>query len=170
MNDKEELLTAINSYSRALDLLDDYDHQCINKPKGNVDIYQITYSDCRELIDSMKFGLNSNLFGVEKEEGKLEGILAAIYQSAFGKDAYTSLEEKAAHLLYFLIKDHPFIDGCKRIGAAIFIMFLYKNKALYKDDEKVLSNSALVAITLLVAESNPSEKDIMIKLIMNILA
>lgn len=169
-DEKDELLKVINDYSEALDLLDDYDHQCMIRPQGHKDIYRVTYDDCRKLINSMKFNLNSSIFGVEKEKGKLEGILAAVYQSAFGKDAYESLEEKAAHLLYFLIKDHPFVDGCKRIGASIFIMFLYKNNALIRNNEKVLSNSAIVAITLLIAESNPTEKDIMIKLIMNILA
>jgi len=168
-DEKDELLMVINDYSEALDLLDNYDHQCLKKPVGNKDLYQITYSDCRELIDKMRFSSESNLFGVEKEKGKLNGILAAIYQSAFGKDAYESLEEKAAHLLYFLVKDHPFVDGCKRIGAAIFLMFLYKNNALIKNGEKRLSNSALVAITLLIAQSNPDEKEIMIKLLMNIL-
>lgn len=110
-----------------------------------------------------------SLFGVEKEEGKLNGILAAIYQNVFGKEVYASLEEKAAHLLYFLVKDHPFIDGCKRIAATLFLEFLNKNQALIQNGKMVITNSTLVAITILVAESKPEEMDIMIQLIMNLL-
>lgn len=115
----------------------------------------------------MAFG--SDVFGVEKEKGKLEGILAAVYQNVFGVEVYPSIEEKAANLLYFLVKDHPFADGCKRIGASIFLEFLNKNNALFKDGKKIISNSALVAITLMVAESRPEEKDVMVTLIMNFL-
>lgn len=167
--DSNELYNVIHEYTGALTLLDDYDHRCLVKPKGNQAIYQLSYKECRQLIDSMKYGDTSSVFGVEKEKGKLEGILAAIYQSAFGKDIYETLEEKAANLLYFLIKDHPFADGCKRIGASIFLEFLNKNHALFKNNKPILSNSALVAITLLVAESKPEEKDVMVKLIMNFL-
>lgn len=167
--DSNELFNVINEYTEALSMLDDYDHNCLAKPKGNRTIYQLSYKECRQLIDSMKYGDTSSVFGVEKEKGKLEGILAAIYQSAFGKDVYETLEEKAANLLYFLIKDHPFADGCKRIGASIFLEFLNKNNALIKNSKTILSNSALVAITLLVAESKPEEKDVMVKLIMNFL-
>ena len=106
---------------------------------------------------------------MEKEPGKLEGILSAIYQSAFGQDAYPSLEEKAANLLYFLVKDHPFNDGCKRIAAALFLYFLNQNNALYNDGNKIISDSALVAITLMIAESRPEEKEIMIQVIINFL-
>ena len=111
----------------------------------------------------------SDVFGVEKEKGKLEGILAAVYQHVFETEVYPSLEEKAANLLYFLIKDHPFTDGCKRIGATIFLEFLNKNNALFKEGRQVISNNALVAITLMVAESKPEEKEIMVTLIMNFL-
>ena len=167
--DSSELFNVINEYTKALSMLDDYDHNCLTKPKGNKTIYQLSYRECRELIDNMKYSDTSSVFGVEKEEGKLNGILLAIYQSAFGKDIYDSLEEKAANLLYFLIKDHPFADGCKRIAATIFLEFLNKNNALIRDNKEILSNNALVAITLLVAESKPEEKDIMVKLIMNFL-
>ena len=116
----------------------------------------------------MKMMNNSNIFGLEKEKGKLEGILAAINQTAFGEDVYQSLEEKAANLLYLIIKDHPFVDGCKRIAAGLFILFLRKNALL--DNSKIyITNGTLVAITLLVAESDPKDKDIMIRVIMNIL-
>lgn len=111
----------------------------------------------------------SEVFGVEKEKGKLEGILATVYQNVFGQELYSSIEEKAANLLYFLIKDHPFADGCKRIGATIFLEFLNKNKHLIINDKQVISNSALVAITLMFAESKPEEKEMMVRLVMNFL-
>ena len=166
---EKEVLKAIEDFNIALSLLDDYDHQCVTKPVGNKTIYRLEYQECRDLIDSMIFKETSSVFGVEKEVGKLNGIIAAIYQSAFGEDVYLSIEEKASNFLYFLITDHPFVDGCKRIGASLFLLFLYKNNILIRDNEYVLSNSALVAITLLVAESKPEEKDIMINLIMNFL-
>ena len=165
--DAKEVLNVIKTYANALSLLDDYDHGCINKPNGKTALYRLTYKECRELIDKMNF--NSDVFGVEKEEGKLEGILAAVYQNVFGQELYPSIEEKAANLLYFLIKDHPFADGCKRIGATIFLEFLNKNDHLIIDGKQIISDSALVAITLMVAESKPEEKETMIKLIMNFL-
>ena len=165
--DAKEVLSVIETYSNALSLLDDYDHGTISKPKGKNSIYELTYKECRELIDSMKF--NSSVFGIEKEKGKLEGILAAIYQNVFGEELYPSIEEKAANLLYFIIKDHPFADGCKRIGASLFLEFLNKNKHLIIDGKQIISNSALVAITLMIAESRPEEKDVMVKLVMNFL-
>lgn len=165
--DAKEVLSVIETYSNALSLLDDYDHGTISKPKGTSSIYQLTYKECKDLIDSIKF--NSSVFGVEKEKGKLEGILAAIYQNVFGEELYPSIEEKAANLLYFIIKDHPFADGCKRIGASLFLEFLNKNKHLIIDGKQIISNSALVAITLMIAESRPEEKDVMVKLVMNFL-
>ena len=167
--EQEALVNVIEEYTKALDLLDNYDHQCLIKPKGNESIYKPTYSDCRTIIDSMKFKTTSSVFGVEKEEGKLNGILAAVYQNVFGQEVYPSLEEKAAHLLYFLVKDHPFADGCKRIAATLFLEFLNKNHALIKGGKKIIANDTLVAITILTAESRPEEKDVMIKLIMNFL-
>ena len=168
--DNEELLKVVNGYSKALDLLDNYDHQSIKKPKGTKTAYRLTYEECREIIDSMSKEFNTAVFGVEKEKGKLKGIVDAVYQSAFGQDMYPSIEEKAANLLYFLIKDHPFADGCKRIAASLFIMFLAKNNILYRDNNKAISNSTLVSLTLMIAESNPIEKDIMVMLTMNLLA
>ena len=167
--DREELTKVINEYTRALDLLDNYDHQTLVKPKGNTSNYVMTYDEARETIDSMKFKDMSNVFGVEKEPGKLNGIIAQVYQSVFGQELYPSLEEKAAHLLYFLVKDHPFADGCKRIAATLFINFLYKTNHLYKDGRQIISNEALVAITILTAESNPDEMEIIVKLITNLL-
>ena len=165
--DAKEVLSVIETYSNALSLLDDYDHGTISKPKGKNSIYELTYKECKDLIDSMKF--NSSVFGVEKEKGKLEGILATIYQNVFGEELYPSIEEKAANLLYFIIKDHPFADGCKRIGASLFLEFLNKNNHLIIDGKQIISNSALVAITLMIAESRPEEKETMVRLVMNFL-
>ena len=166
---EEQLIEVINVYASSLDLLDSYDHQTLTKPKGNKAIYQLTYDNALEIINSMKFKDSSSLFGVEKEKGKLNGILVAVHQEVFGEEIYPSLEEKAAHLLYFLVKDHPFVDGCKRIAATLFLEFLNKNHALIKNGELVISPKALVAITVLVAESNPIEMDMIIKLIMNLI-
>ena len=146
--EEKEVLNVIEAYSNALSLLDDYDHGCISKPKGKDSIYQLTYEECRTLIDSMKYGGFSDVFGQE---------------------IYPSIEEKAANLLYFLVKDHPFVDGCKRIGASIFLEFLNKNQHLIIDGKQIISDSALVAITLMIAESRPEEKETMVKLVMNFL-
>ena len=167
--EEKEILNVIEAYSDALSLLDDYDCGCISKPSGKESVYQLTYEECRELINSMKYSGFSDIFGVEKEVGKLNGILAAIYQNVFGKEVYPSIEEKASNLLYFLVKDHPFIDGCKRIGASIFLEFLNKNKHLIINGKQIISDSALVAITLMIAESRPEEKETMIRLVMNFL-
>ena len=165
--ESDDVYKVVSEYTRALDLLDDYDHQCLKRPEGSDTLYRLSYEEVRKLIDSMKF--NSDVFGVEKEKGKLNGILEAVYQNVFGTEVYPSIEEKAANLLYFLIKDHPFADGCKRIGASVFLEFLNKNNALVRNGRQVISDSALVAITLMVAESRPEEKETMVTLIMNFL-
>ncbi|SFI27474.1 Fic/DOC family protein [Pseudobutyrivibrio sp. OR37] len=167
--EETEVLRAVKLYTDALVLLDQYDHQSLSKPKGKKPVYRITYDDCRNMINHMEDSFSSDVFGVEKEAGKVEGILAAVYQDVFGGEVYPSLEEKAANLLYFMIKDHPFADGCKRIAASLFLEFLDKNDALIRDGQKVISDGALVAITLMIAESNPEEKDIMTTLVMNLL-
>ena len=167
--DKEELSKVINEYTRALDHLDNYDHQTLVKPKGEKAAYVMSYQEARDIIDSMKFNEMSNVFGVEKEQGKLNGIIEQVYQNVFGQELYPSIEEKAAHLLYFLVEDHPFADGCKRITATLFINFLFRNNHLYRNNKQIISNEALVAITILTAESNPNEMDIIINLIMNLL-
>ena len=164
-----EVLRAVYLYTDALVLLDQYDHQSLNKPEGNKPVYRITYEDCRNMINHMEDSFSSDVFGVEKEKGKVEGILAAVYQDVFGGEVYPSLEEKAANLLYFMIKDHPFADGCKLIAASLFLEFLDRNNALLRDGQKIISDGALVAITLMIAESNPNEKDIMTTLVMNLL-
>ncbi len=164
-----EVLKAVNMYTQALQLLDRYDHQSLIKPDGNSPVYRITYEDCKKMVSHMEDTFKSDVFGVEKETGKVEGILAAVYQDVFGGEVYPSLEEKAANLLYFMIKDHPFADGCKRIAASLFLEFLNRNNALFKNGQKIISDGALVAITLMIAESDPKEKDIMTTMVMNLL-
>ena len=167
--EEKDVLRAVNLYTDSLILLDQYDHQVIVKPTGAKPIYRITYDDCMKMVSHMKDSFETDVFGVEKEEGKVNGIISAIYQSAFGEDAYPSIEEKASNLLYFMIKDHPFADGCKRIAASLFLEFLERNDALFIDGNKRIGDGELVAITLMIAESNPEEKDIMVKLVMNLL-
>ena len=167
--EQDDVLKAVNQYTEALQLLDQYDHQSLEKPEGNQPVYRITYEDCRAMVDRMEDTFNSDVFGVEKEKGKVEGILAAVYQDVFGGEVYPSLEEKAANLLYFMIKDHPFADGCKRIAASLFLEFLNRNNALFRNGHKIISDGALVAITLMIAESDPKEKDIMTMMVMNLL-
>ena len=167
--EESDILQAVNQYTDALLLLDQYDHQVVPKPDGSEPIYRITYEECCRMVDAMRDSFQTDVFGLEKEKGKVEGIIAAVYQSAFGEDAYPTLEEKAANLLYFMIKDHPYADGCKRIAASLFLEFLGKNNALIRGGKKVISDGALVAITLMIAESRPEEKDIMVALVMNFL-
>ena len=168
--ESKEVFDVIQKYTQALELLDDYDHQIVQKPKiSNEKAYQLTFNECKKLIESMTFSKSSTIFGKEKTKGSLEGIIGSVYQTAFGEDVYPSVQEKAANLLYFIVKDHPFIDGCKRIAASIFLYFLNKNNLLFKNDKKIISDSTLVAITLLLAESRPEEKEIMINVIMNFL-
>ena len=166
---ESDVLRAVNEYTEALLLLDQYDHQVLSKPEGNKPVYRITYENCVQMVAGMRDSFNTDVFGVEKETGKVAGIIAAIYQSAFGQDAYPSVEEKASNLLYFMIKDHPYADGCKRIAASLFLEFLDKNNALFQNGAKRISDGTLVAITLMIAESNPEEKDVMVKLVMNLL-
>lgn len=167
--EETDVLRAVNEYTDALLLLDQYDHQKLCKPTGNKPIYRITYEECVEMVGKMQDTFNTDVFGIEKENGKVAGIIAAVYQSAFGQEAYPSVEEKAANLLYFMIKDHPYADGCKRIAASLFLEFLDKNNTLFQDGTKRLSEGTLVAITLMIAESKPDEKDVMVKLVMNLL-
>ena len=168
--EEADVLRAVNEYTEALLLLDKYDHQALEKPDGAVPIYRITYEDCKEMVGKMRDSFDTDVFGVEKEAGKVAGIIAAVYQSVFGEDAYPSIEEKAANLLYFMIKDHPYADGCKRIAASLFLEFLDRNNALFIDGAKRLSDGMLVAITLMIAESKPDEKDVMVKMVMNLLS
>ena len=165
----KQILDVIEKYTLALDLLDDYDHQKIEKPKGNTAIYTLEYEECRKVIDGMKFGSESELFGNEKDDS-FKSSINAIYQTFGGQDVYPTLEEKAANLLYLITKNHSFSDGNKRIAAALFLYFLDKNNALLIDGKKVIDDYTLVAVTIMTAESKPDEKDTMIKLIMNFLS
>ncbi len=165
----KESFAAILEYNKALSLLDDYDHVSVKKPHGVKEFYKISYKECRDIIDAMNLmKFNSDLFGKEKD-GSFHSSINAIYQTMLGKDLYDSREEKAANLLYFVTKNHSFYDGNKRIAAAIFIYFLYKNNMLYKNNVKVIDDATLVAITLLIAESRPEEKEIIVSLVMSFL-
>lgn len=166
--ESQQILDIVQSYTSALDLLDDYDHQRIKQPKGNKSTYILTYEECKRVIESMRFGKESNLFGVEKDDS-FKGCIGNIYQTFGCQDVYSTLEEKAANLLYFLVKDHPFLDGNKRIAAALFLYFLNCNGALYRGKEKVINDSTLVAITIMVAESRAEEKGTMVLLLLNFL-
>ena len=164
----QEIIKVINNYSNALNLLDDYDHKKIMKPKGTESDKKITYEDCKNIVSQLKFGNDSALFALERDKG-LKSIIGDIYQSFDGKDLYPTIQEKAANFLYLITKNHTFIDGNKRIAATLFIYFLKFYNILYNEQGQVMDNNTLVAITLLIAQSNPKEKDILIDLIMNFL-
>lgn len=164
--DARQVLSVVESYQTALDLLDDYDHQTVSKPEGNPATYILTYDECRRVIDEMRFSSESDLFGNEKDDS-FKGSIGAIYQSFDGREVYPTLEEKAANLLYFVTKNHSFSDGNKRIAATMFLYFLDRNKALYIDGVKRIDDYTLVALTIMIAESKPEEKEMMIKVIMN---
>ncbi len=167
--ESRQILDIVQSYTGALDLLDDYDHLCVTAPEGTPAAREITYEECREVIESLRFGQESSLFGVEKD-GSFKGAIGNVFQSFDGRDLYPTLEEKAAHLLYFVVKDHSFLDGNKRIAAAVFLYFLDRNHALFTPaGEKAIDDSALVAMTILIAESKPEEKDVMVALVMHFL-
>lgn len=163
-----QVLDIVQSYTTALDLLDDYDHQRIPVPRGDAATYVLDYDECREVIDGMRFGNESELFGVEKDDS-FKGSIGNIYQSFDGKDVYPSLQEKAANLLYFVVKDHSFLDGNKRIAATMFLYFLDRNGALFEEGRKLVDDNVLVAITVMIAESRPEEKGAMVALVMNFL-
>ena len=167
-NEAQEIIKVINNYSNALDLLDDYDHKRIIKPNGTKDNKQITYEDCLNIITKLRFSNDSDLFALERNQG-LKEIIGTIYQSFDGKDLYPTIEEKAANFLYLIIKNHVFIDGNKRIAATLFIYFLEFYNILYIENKQIIDNNTLVAITLLIAESNPKEKNILTDLVMNFL-
>lgn len=164
--DTKQVLTVVERYNQALELLDAYDHQNMERPKGNKATYILTYEECRKVIDNMKFGDSSSLFGNEKDDS-FKGSIGAIYQSFAGEDLYPTLEEKAANLLYFVTKNHSFFDGNKRIAATMFLYFLDKNGVLFQNGEKLIDDHTLVALTIMIAESNPEEKEMMISVIMN---
>lgn len=164
--DAGEILKVIGNYSKALNLLDDYDHNTLSKPKGSNSKEQIKYEECVNIINKLKFNIESNLFAIERNKG-LESIINDLYQTFDGEEVYKSVEEKASNFLYLIVKNHIYIDGNKRIAAALFIYFLNFYGILNKDNNQIIDNNTLAAITLLVAESNPKEKEILIDLIIN---
>ena len=164
----KNVLKVIGEYTKALDLLDSYDYRTIKKIKGTDSLKQIKYEDCKLIIEKLKFNEKSNLFAVERDRG-LEAIIGNIYQSFDGEYIYKSVEEKAANFLYLIVKNHVFVDGNKRIAATLFIYFLEFYNILYKDNKQVIDNNTLAALTLLIAESNPKEKDILVDLVTNFL-
>ena len=170
-NEAKALLSVVADYSFALDLLDDYDHQCVTVGATTPGVVKpLDYDEARRMVNRLaeQFG-GSDLFGREKDDS-LKGALGVVMQTFDGRDLYPSIEEKAANLLYFLIKDHPFVDGNKRIGATLFLWFLEKNGALYRPDgTKRIADAALVAMTLLIAESKPAEKDILTRVLINLI-
>ena len=167
-SEAQEIIKVLGNYSNALNLLDDYDHKTILKPTGTNSNLKIKYDDCIDIIEKLKFNSESNLFALERDKG-LQAIIGDIYQTFDGKDVYSTIEEKAANFLYLITKNHTFIDGNKRIAATLFIYFLDFYNILYKNDKQVIDNNTLVAITLLIAQSNPNEKELLIDLILNFL-
>lgn len=166
--DAKQVLSVIERYSAALDMLDDYDHERLEKPDGTEDAYKLSYEECKSLISKMRFSAESDLFGNEKDDS-FKGSIGNIYSTFAGVDLYPSVEEKAANLLYFITKNHSFSDGNKRIAGAVFLYFLDKNGLLFSGEEKIIADHTLVAIIVMIAESKPEEKDTMVKLVMNFL-
>jgi len=164
----QEIIKIISNYSNALNMLDDYDHKRISRPNGTINNNKITYEECMNIINKLKFNNNSDLFALERKQG-LKGIINNIYQTFDNKDLYQTIEEKAANLLYLITKNHVFIDGNKRIAVTIFIYFLDFYNLLYIENRQVIDNNTLVALTLLIAQSNPKEKEILVDLVMNFL-
>lgn len=167
--DAKGVLKVITSYTKALDLLDDYDHKTLKIKGNNKSLKKIDYEECMNVINTLKFNKNSDIFALERDYG-FKAIIDAIYQTFDGEELYKSTEEKAANFLYLTVKNHAFIDGNKRIAATMFIYFLNYYNMLYKDNALVIDNNTLTALTLLIAESNPKEKDLITALIMNFLA
>ncbi len=170
LDEARGIFKVLSDYSYALTILDEYDHQNIEiKNITKREAYLLTYEEAISVIDKMKDEFSTSLFGNEKDDS-FKGSLGAIYQTALGEEVYPSIEEKASNLLYFIVKNHSFSDGNKRIAAAIFIYFMQKNNLLYKaDGSKKIADNTLVAITLMIAESRPQEKDIIVKVLVNLI-
>ena len=162
----KSIIKVINNYSNALNLLDKYDYKKISKPKGTKSDKRITYEDCINVINKLKFNNDSDLFALERDNG-LKGIIDNIYSTFDGKELYPTTEEKAANMLYLVTKNHVFIDGNKRIAATLFIYFLNFYNLLYNDNGMVIDNNTLVAVTILIAQSDPKEKEVLVDLVMN---
>lgn len=171
-DEAQALLAIVGEYNRALELLDDYDHQRVAKPgPGGAARYVLGHDEALRIVGRLRERFAaSDIFGVEKDKG-LESALGAIMQTFGGRELYPGLEEKAAHLLYFLVKNHAFVDGNKRIAAALFLWYLERNGALLRDDGAPrMTNGTLVALTLMIAESRPEEMDMLVRIVMHLLA
>ncbi len=170
LDEARGIFKVLSDYSYALTILDEYDHQNIEiKESTKKPSYIMSYEEAMNLVNSMKNEFSSALFGNEKDES-FKGSLGAIYQTAFGEEVYPSIEEKASNLLYFIVKNHSFSDGNKRIAAAVFVYFMKMNNLLYKmDGTKKIADNTLVAMTLMIAESRPQEKDIIVKVLVNLI-
>jgi prophage maintenance system killer protein len=172
---EQEIMNLLAEYSHTLTILEKYDKGRLNKIKGKKPSFVLDYSSCSYIIGNIKKELvakkeASEFFGKEAQERKLEGVINGLYQTFGQKELYPGIESKASHLLYFIIKDHPFIDGNKRISSFLFVYFLDANNYLYhKSGERKISDNALTALALLVAESDPQEKDTLISLIENLI-
>ncbi len=164
-----EVLQVITDYAYALATLDRYDHGTLAfEATSGPAAFVLEYAEAIGIVQSMKDDFDG-LFGQEKDQG-FQSALGAVYQTFDGKDLYPSIEEKAANLFYFIVKNHAFSDGNKRIAAAVFIYFLARNGILYRaDGSKRLADNALVALTLLIAESKPEEKDTLVKVVVNLI-
>lgn len=165
------LLQVVTAYSRALDLLDQYDHQQLAIPATKkIKLQKLTYAEAIKQVALWRDKQNAGkLFGNEKDQS-FQSSLQTIYQTFDGTELYPGIQEKAANLLYFIVKNHSFTDGNKRIAAGLFLYFLNKNKQLYGNDgEKIIADNTLVAVTIMIAESNPDDKEMMIKLIVNLM-
>jgi len=169
-----EIINLLANYAKTLTLLEEYDKGGLKETKGVKDEYVLKYEDCKKVIVELKKNLiekkeASEMFGNERD-GSFEGIIKGLYQTFGGKELYPNREDKAAHLLYLVIKDHPLSDGNKRTGAFLFVYFLDKTNCLYrKSGERKINDNALTALALLIAESKPKEKEVMIKVVKNLL-
>lgn len=162
------MLEFLKAYQRGFKILDDYDHHQLDVPVGQKDTFFLHYNECMELIHHTMFENKGDLFSIERDDS-FRSSISTIYQSFGGVDLYPTLEDKASALLYFIVKNHSFIDGNKRIGATIFLYFLEKNHALYKNGMERINNDALATLTILVAGSRPEDKEIMMDLIKTII-
>ena len=162
------MLEFLKAYQRSFKILDDYDHHQLEVPVGQKDTYVLHYDECMKLIHNTMFENKGDLFSIERDDS-FRSSISTIYQSFGGVDLYPTLEDKASALLYFIVKNHSFIDGNKRIGATTFLYFLEKNNALYKNGMERINNDALATLTILVASSRPEDKEIMVQLIKTII-
>lgn len=167
--DLKQVIKVISNYTKWLDLLDDYDHRTLKKVQGTKSDEKITYKECINIINTLKFHEQSDIFALERNQG-LESIINNIYQTWNNEDVYPTIEEKAANFLYIIVKNHAFIDGNKRIAATLFIYFLQFYNLLYIDNVPIIDNNTLASLTILIAESNPKEKEVMVNLIVNIIS